>query len=84
MKRRRLQAREQPAKTVDSPYLTAKEAVEYLRLGSLSALYRLITEHGLPHGRLGRHHRFDKRELDAFVRGFDSAIEMARFTKKSA
>jgi excisionase family DNA binding protein len=69
---------------VESPYLDAKEAVAYLRLGSLSALYRLIDEHRLPHGRLGRHYRFDKRELDAFVRGFGSAIEMARFTKKSA
>lgn len=69
---------------VDSPYLTAKEAVAYLRLGSLTALYRLITEHHLPHGRLGRLHRFDKRELDAFVRGFGSAIEMARFQKRSA
>ena len=33
---------EQPARTVDSPYLTSHEAVVYLRLGSLSSLYFLI------------------------------------------
>jgi excisionase family DNA binding protein len=65
----------------DSPYLTAKEAVVYLRLGSLSALYRLITDHRLPHGRRGGLYLFDKREIDAWVKGFGSAIEMTRFRK---
>lgn len=79
---RRLQARDTTAKeaprAVDSPYLTSEEAVAYLRLGSSSALYRLIREHRLPYGRLGRQLRFDKRELDAFVAGHGSAIEMMR------
>jgi excisionase family DNA binding protein len=74
---------EQPARTIDSPYITSKEAVEYLRVKGLPALYRLIREHHLPHGRLGRVLRFDKRELDAFIRGFGSALELVR-AKRSA
>lgn len=66
-----------PARAIDSPYLTSQEAVRYLRLPSLAALYRLIREHGLPHGRLGGQHRFDKRQLDAFVLGL-SEIEAFR------
>lgn len=85
--KRRLQSRrpqpQQPTRAVDSPYLTSEEAVAYLRCGSLSALYRLIREHRLPHGRRGRLHLFDKRELDAWIRGFGSAIEMVR-AKRSA
>lgn len=52
---------------ISSPYLTAKETVEYLRLGSLTALYRLIHEHRLPYGRRGRTYIFDKRKLDRWV-----------------
>jgi excisionase family DNA binding protein len=76
----------QPHQVV-SPYLTSAEAIVYLRLDGLdaplSALYRLITEHKLPHGRRGNLYLFDTRELDAWVKGFPSAIEMAR-TKRSA
>jgi excisionase family DNA binding protein len=69
---------EQPAGTADatggfrnrrSPYLTAREAVEYLGLGSLSALYRHVRENDLPVCRLGRLYRFDVRALDAHLRG---------------
>jgi excisionase family DNA binding protein len=61
-----------------SPYLDAAEAVAYLRLGSKNALYRLIREHRLPHGRRGREYLFDRRELDAWIRGFGSALDYAR------
>lgn len=74
---------QQSQRAIDSPYLSAHEAVVYLRLGSLSALYRLINEHRLPFGRLGRSYRFDKRELDAFVKGFGSALEMVRSTRSA-
>lgn len=67
-----------------SPYLTTKEAVEYLRLGSVGSLYNHIRQNKLPYGRVGRHLRFDTRELDAWVKGFDSAIERARAERKSA
>lgn len=67
-----------------SPYLTAHEAVTYLRLGSLSALYRLIREHRLPSCRIGRLYRFDTRELDAFAHGHNSALEMARAIRKAS
>ena len=67
---------------MQSPYLTAHETVAYLRCGSLSALYRLIREHQLPHGRRGGKYLFDMRELDAWVKGFGSALEMVRETKR--
>jgi excisionase family DNA binding protein len=68
--------------SVLSPYLTAHEAIAYLRLPSQSALYRLIRERGLPFCRIGRHYRFDRRELDAWVHGHDSALERARADRR--
>jgi len=67
-----------------SPYLTAEEAIAYLKLGSQSALYRLIREHRLPCGRRGRLYLFDTREIDAWVHGHQSAIEWARAQRKLA
>lgn len=76
------------ATVVDSPYLTSREAIRYLRLDKLrsphSALYRLIAEHQLPYGRRGGLYLFDTRELDAWIRGYGSALEMARAGKVSA
>ena len=63
--------------TVASPYLTSKEAVDYLKLPSLSALYPLIRVHSLPAHHRGRLRLFDVRELDAWVRGLDP-LEYAR------
>lgn len=57
----------QLTRSIDSPHLTAHEAVEYLRLGSLSALYRLVREHRLPFGRAGKHYRFHKQHLDRWL-----------------
>lgn len=67
-----------------SPYLTAREAVDYLRLGSESALYRLVREHGLPNLRRGRLYLFDTREIDAWLRGAGSAIELVRAHKRKS
>ena len=53
--------------TRETPYLTAREAVAYLKLGSLSALYRLIREHRLPYGRVGRSYRFHTAHVDRWV-----------------
>lgn len=52
---------------IDSPYLNAADAVTYLRLGSLQALYRLVTEHQLPFGRRGRIYIFDTRKIDRWI-----------------
>ena len=81
MAKRATRAKPTPAPEVQSPYLTAREAIVYLRLGSQSALYRLINEWRLPHGRRGRLLLFDRRDLDAWVRGFGSALEMQRAEK---
>jgi len=65
------------ARVIDSPYLTSHEAVDYLRLPSLSSLYSHMRENGLPFGRVGGSLRFDKRDLDAWVHG-TTAIDLAR------
>jgi excisionase family DNA binding protein len=65
-----------------SPYLTAHEAIAYLRLPSQASLYRLIRERRLPFCRVGRHYRFDRRELDAWVHGYGSALEQARAIRR--
>ena len=52
---------------IESPYLTSKEVVAYLRLGSLRALTRLIRDHRLPYGRRGRVRLFNIRKLDLWV-----------------
>jgi len=60
---------------MESPYLTAKETIAYLRLGSESALYRLIREHRMPFCRKGRLYLFDTRDLDAWLRN-TTAIQL--------
>jgi len=69
---------------VRSPYLDARGAIAYLQLPSHSSLYRLIRQHALPFNRRGRLYLFDRRDLDAWVKGFGSAIEMARAEKRSS
>jgi excisionase family DNA binding protein len=69
--------------TIASPYLTAREAMAYLKLESSSALYRLVREHRLPTCRRGRLYLFDSREIDAWLRGFTSEIEMRRALKRA-
>lgn len=66
---------------IESPYLDSDEAIAYLKLPSVSALYRLIREYRLPYCRVGRLYRFDRREIDAWLRGTD-AISLARAQRK--
>lgn len=62
---------------VPTYYLTAREAMLYLKVGSQSALYRLIRQHRMPFCRVGRLYRFDVRELDAWMRGPNAASGLA-------
>lgn len=62
-----LTASPKPTREIDSPYMIASEAVVYLRLRTVNALYRLIDEQRLPFGRRGRLYLFDKRKLDRWV-----------------
>lgn len=71
-------------KQVVTPYLTSAETVVYLRLGSESALYRLIREHRLPARRRGGNYIFDVRDLDAWTLGFGSALERERQERMDA
>jgi len=73
-----------PMAKLSTPYLTAREAMAYLKVGSQSALYRLIREHRMPFCRIGRLYRFEKDELDAWAHGHGSALEMMRSTRRSA
>jgi excisionase family DNA binding protein len=63
-------------------YLTAREAMAYLKLGSQNALYRLIREHRMPFTRIGRLYRFDRAELDAWARGHGSVLEQRRAERR--
>lgn len=65
---------------VESPYFDSKEAMAYLRLKYQQQLHHLIKEHGLPTLRCGGRLRFDKRELDAWLRG-TTALELRRAGK---
>lgn len=51
-----------------SPYLTSAQALGYLQLATLSALYSHMRDNGLPYARLGRALRFDTRELDVWMK----------------
>jgi hypothetical protein len=59
----------------ESPYLNAREAIAYLRLGSRRALQRLIDEWALPYHRRGRILLFDVRELDTWVHRQGASLE---------
>jgi excisionase family DNA binding protein len=63
--------------TIESPYLKTREAMVYLRLNDTGQLYDLMYHHGLPYLRCGGRYRFDKRELDAWLRG-TTALELKR------
>jgi excisionase family DNA binding protein len=65
-----------------SPYLTSREALVYLRLPSLSALYHHIHDNALPVCRVGGDLRFDTRELDAWMRG-TTALELVRARRRA-
>ena len=62
----------------ESPWISAHEAVGYLGLGSLSALYRLIREWDLPYGRSGRSYRFHKGQLDQWMVRRSGALSVVR------
>lgn len=64
---------EQPLRKPDaSPYLTAREAVDYLRLRTLSCLYYHIKQNKLPTLRRGSRYLFEKTELAAWLAGTNS------------
>jgi excisionase family DNA binding protein len=71
-----------PPRVIDSPYLTTREAMAYLRLTSPSSLYYLINEQRLPHLRRGGRLLFDRRDVDAWLRGTD-AVSLARARRRA-
>jgi excisionase family DNA binding protein len=52
---------------MDSTWLTASEAAEYLRLPTTRALYKRVERGQLPAHRFGRQFRFRRRDLDALL-----------------
>jgi len=67
----------QPIRVIESPYLNSREAMTYLRLTSRSQLDNLIRQYAMPFLRRGGRLLFDKRDLDAWLRGTD-ALTLAR------
>jgi excisionase family DNA binding protein len=65
---------------VETPYMNSRETMTYLRLTSTSSLYYLINQQRLPHLRRGGRLLFDRRDLDAWLRGTD-AVSLARIAR---
>lgn len=65
---------------MESPYLTTREAAEYLRYKSTAGIRQLVRRGELRPAGIGpnRCHLFTRKELDAFVKRRDSrAIRLA-------
>ena len=62
-------------------WITVQEAAAYLRLGSPSAVYRHMRDNKLPYGRIGRHYRFKRSQLDAWVESKNGIV--AAFQKRA-
>ena len=68
-----------PPAPTESPYLTTREAAEYLRYKASSAI-RVLKMRGLlvPAGRRGATDLYRREDLDAFVTGSVSGVRMYR------
>lgn len=57
-------------------WIDVRGAMQHLGMSSEAAIYRLIRDHRLPYGRVGRHYRFRRDQLDQWAerRGLDSDI----------
>ena len=64
------------------PLMTTLEAAEYLRLGSESAIRRLVREHALPYRRIGRRLRFDRSEIDVWSTAHRQPSALVRALKR--
>jgi excisionase family DNA binding protein len=58
---------------VESPYLTADEAAEYLRFPSVHWFRKAVRTYGIPYLRRGRRMFFTKQALDEFMAVADDA-----------
>ena len=64
-----------PTRATSEPWITAEEAAAHLGY-ALGTLYNKITDGaGIPHRKLGRHLRFRRSELDAWVEGQNEPAE---------
>lgn len=52
---------------VDTPWLSAEQAAEYLALSSKQALYQAVRRGEIPCYRLGKRLRFKRSELDRLL-----------------
>jgi excisionase family DNA binding protein len=62
--------------------MNTRETMTYLRLTSTSSIYYLINEQRLPHLRRGGRLLFDRRDIDAWLRGTD-AVSLARARQRA-
>jgi excisionase family DNA binding protein len=59
-------------------WIAPAAAMRHLGVRSLSALYRLINEHRLPYGRIGRRYRFQRHQLDEWAMAHTQALRLVR------
>lgn len=67
----------------ESPYMLSRDVMAYLKLGSLTALYSLIKEYHLPHCRRGGVYLFDRRDVDAWLHGYQNSVDYVRARRKA-
>lgn len=69
-----LDVTDRPSQEFRFGWIGPREAMAHLGIGSQTALYRLISDHRLPFGRLGRLYRFRRADLDqwALVQGAEA------------
>jgi excisionase family DNA binding protein len=68
---------------VESPYLTAQEAAEYLRFPSAHAFRMAIDKFGIPYIQRGRQLFFTKPQLDEFMSVASDATNPTRPSRRT-
>lgn len=59
-------------------WLTPAQAMTYLQIESLSALYRLIHQQRLPFGRMGKRYRFSPTQMDQWLASRGGVVGFAK------
>jgi excisionase family DNA binding protein len=54
--------------------MTAQEVAAWLKIRRIQSVYALIREHGMPASRLKRHWRFNREQIEQWMRGQAQAM----------
>lgn len=72
-----------PKRKGDDKYLTMKELMGYLKV-SQNWIYRAVGNRSIPHYKIGRELRFERKEIDAWLKDLSSpAVNPLTYGKKA-